>query len=174
MHPRARAFPLSSSASLTSTGSRGGLTCGGLIAIIFGTPMKLLLIYNPHAAHGNALGNLSSVEELFRARGLEFDLRMTLRPGHAVELVRAADLRSYDGLLDVTLLSRINRRRLLQCFPLIFTGKHVSMPEVETFKAQHISIVTDRPKVLTPDGELLGGTPVEVECLPRDVEVFWK
>jgi diacylglycerol kinase (ATP) len=296
--------------------------------------MKLLLIYNPHAAHGNALRNLSSVEELFRARGLEFDLRLTLRPGHAVELVRAAELRSYDGvvaaggdgtlfetvtgfyrhrsppkipigvlpmgtgnafardlgleadrfreavdviacakprkvdvgrittggeryyfmnivglgfvsdvvqtasrlkfignlsytigvllrtvflgsygirieadgrvlerenifteisntrytsnflmapdasiddgLLDVTLLSRINRRRLLQCFPLIFTGKHVSMPEVETFKARHISITTDRPKVLTPDGELLGGTPVEIECLPRDVEVFWK
>jgi len=77
-----------------------------------------------------------------------------------------------DGLLDVTLLHRINRRRLLQCFPLIFTGEHVHMPEVETFKARRIKITTDVPKVLTPDGELLGATPVEIECLARDIEVF--
>jgi diacylglycerol kinase (ATP) len=77
-----------------------------------------------------------------------------------------------DGLLDLTLLKKINRRRLLQCFPLIFTGEHVNMPEVETFKARQVRITTDSPKVLTPDGELLGTTPVDIECLPRDIEVF--
>jgi diacylglycerol kinase (ATP) len=77
-----------------------------------------------------------------------------------------------DGLLDLTLLKKINRRRLLQCFPLIFSGEHVKMPEVETLTAQRIRITTDVPKVLTPDGELLGATPVDIECLPRDIEVF--
>jgi diacylglycerol kinase family enzyme len=43
---------------------------------------------------------------------------------------------------------------------------------VETFTARHVAITTDAPKVLTPDGELLGSTPVEVECLARDIEVF--
>jgi diacylglycerol kinase (ATP) len=79
-----------------------------------------------------------------------------------------------DGLLDVTMLGRINRRRLLQCFPLIFTGEHVKMAEVQTFTARRIRITTDVPKVLTPDGELLGATPVEVECLARDIDVFCK
>ena len=46
------------------------------------------------------------------------------------------------------------------------------MPEVESFTARHLSITTDTPKVLTPDGELLGSTPIEVECLARDIEVF--
>ncbi|MGA2479828.1 MAG: diacylglycerol kinase family protein [Spirochaetia bacterium] len=77
-----------------------------------------------------------------------------------------------DGLLDVTLLGRLTRRRLLAAFPLIFTGEHVKIPEVQTFTARHISVTTDTPKVLTPDGELLGTTPIEVECLPRDLEVF--
>jgi YegS/Rv2252/BmrU family lipid kinase len=77
-----------------------------------------------------------------------------------------------DGFLDVTMLGRMSRRRLLSCFPLIFTGAHVTLPEVRTFKARSIRISTDAPKVLTPDGELVGATPVHIECLPRDVEVF--
>jgi diacylglycerol kinase (ATP) len=79
-----------------------------------------------------------------------------------------------DGLLDVTILGPLNRRRLLQCFPKIFTGEHVSLPEVEQTQARSIRIETDTPRALTPDGELIGSTPVTVECLPRAVEVFWK
>jgi YegS/Rv2252/BmrU family lipid kinase len=79
-----------------------------------------------------------------------------------------------DGKLDLTLLGPLTRRRLLKCFPLIFTGEHIHLPEVETFQAKHIRISTSVPKVLTPDGELVGTTPVEVECLHRDLEVFWQ
>ena len=78
----------------------------------------------------------------------------------------------YDGLLDVTLLGKASRTRLLRCFPSIFTGEHVNLDEVETFKAKKIRITTDQPKVLAPDGENLGSTPVEVECLHRAIEVF--
>jgi YegS/Rv2252/BmrU family lipid kinase len=79
-----------------------------------------------------------------------------------------------DGLLDVTLLGKLSRIRLLQCFPKIFTGEHVHMREVEQFQAKRIRIESDGPKVLTPDGELLGSTPVTIECLHLAVEVFWK
>ncbi len=79
-----------------------------------------------------------------------------------------------DGFLDVTLLRKITRRRLLQCFPKIFTGEHILLEEIEQFKAQKISIETETPKVITPDGELVGITPVQVECLHRVVPVFWK
>lgn len=77
-----------------------------------------------------------------------------------------------DGLLDVTLLGKASRIRLLRCFRTIFTGEHVHLDEVETFKAKKIRITTDQPKVLAPDGENLGSTPVEVECLRRAVQVF--
>ena len=79
-----------------------------------------------------------------------------------------------DGLLDITLLNKLSRVGLLKAFPKVFTGEHVNLPEVETFTAKHIKITTDPPKVLTPDGELIGITPVEIECLHNDIEVLWK
>ncbi len=79
-----------------------------------------------------------------------------------------------DGLLDVTLLNKVSRIGLLKAFPKVFTGEHIHLPEVETFTAKHIKITTDPSKVLTPDGELIGTTPVEIECLHQDIEVLWK
>ncbi len=80
-----------------------------------------------------------------------------------------------DGHLDVTILNRVTRRRLLQAFPKVFTGEHVELPEVETFQAREISIETPGgEKVLTPDGEVLGISPVEITCLEKACEVFWK
>lgn len=79
-----------------------------------------------------------------------------------------------DGLLDVTLLGKISRRGLISSFPKIFTGEHIHMPQVETFQARRLRLSTPEPRVLTPDGELVGTTPVEVECLRQDIEVFWK
>lgn len=79
-----------------------------------------------------------------------------------------------DGLLDITLVKRITRRKLLQSFPKIFTGEHIYIDEIETFKTNHIKIESDTPKVLTPDGELLGITPVEIKCLKHAIEVYWK
>ena len=76
-----------------------------------------------------------------------------------------------DGYLDVVLLNKTTRRRMLQCLPKIFTGDHVTMEEVETYKAKKISIKTDHPKELTPDGEMFGTTPLVIECLHRDIEV---
>ncbi len=79
-----------------------------------------------------------------------------------------------DGLLDVTILRKVNRRKLLKSFPKMFTGEHIFIDEVDTFQAKNITVITDNPKVLTPDGELIGHTPVEVECLHHGIDMFWK
>ena len=77
-----------------------------------------------------------------------------------------------DGLLDVVILNKVNRRRLLKIFPTIFKGTHILEDEVEYFKAKKIKIETDSPKILTPDGELMGSSPVEITCLKKDIKVF--
>lgn len=79
-----------------------------------------------------------------------------------------------DGLLDITLLNKVTRIKLLQALPKIFTGDHVKMKEVECFKASHIKIVTEPNKLLTPDGQLMESTPIEVECLSKGIEIFAK
>ncbi|NOZ45487.1 MAG: diacylglycerol kinase family lipid kinase [Chlorobi bacterium] len=77
-----------------------------------------------------------------------------------------------DGLLDITLLDGITRINLLKAFPKIFTGEHIHLKEVQTHKAKHIVIKTKKAKLLAPDGELLGITPIEVKCLKQAVDIF--
>ncbi len=77
-----------------------------------------------------------------------------------------------DGLLDVLVLGKASRLRLLRLFPSLFSGKHLSAPEVETFQTPKIGVQTEHSRLLGPDGELFGSTPLQVECLPQAVEIF--
>jgi len=77
-----------------------------------------------------------------------------------------------DGLLDVTILKPMSRRQLIANFPKIFTGEHLSLPEVEAFTTSQLRISTPAPLLLSPDGELTGHTPIEVSCIPRVLPVF--
>jgi diacylglycerol kinase (ATP) len=77
-----------------------------------------------------------------------------------------------DGLLDVTLLKKCGRLKLLKSLPTVFTGEHVNLDIVDTFKAKSVKIKTNVPKIITPDGEILTSTPVDIECLRQAVEVF--
>ncbi len=78
-----------------------------------------------------------------------------------------------DGLLDVVLCHPMPRRELVRHFPKVLDGTHLQMPQVETFRIRKIHIRSRLPCHLSPDGEIFGTTPVEIECLPRAVEVFW-
>jgi len=77
-----------------------------------------------------------------------------------------------DGYFDVTLLNKISRTGLIKAFPKVFTGEHIHLKTVETFRAKKIKVNTVNPKVLAPDGELLGSTPVEIECLHQAIEIY--
>lgn len=88
------------------------------------------------------------------------------------DFLMAPDASIDDGLLDITLLNKLSRTRLLQCLPKIFTGEHIKMKEVETFKAKKIKIETEPVKKLTPDGQLTGTTPIEIECLNKSLAVI--
>ena len=77
-----------------------------------------------------------------------------------------------DGLLDVILVSRLARRRVLQLFPSVYEGRHVEYEEVETFRAREIRIASEKPIGLAPDGELRGETPVTIRCGHRELAVF--
>jgi YegS/Rv2252/BmrU family lipid kinase len=75
-----------------------------------------------------------------------------------------------DGLFDVTILTKTSRGRILRSLPKIFTGAHIHLDVVETFRASSLKISTTDPKALTPDGEILGTTPIEIECYPCAID----
>jgi len=93
---------------------------------------------------------------------------------YTANFLMAPAAKTDDGLLDVTILGPKSRIGLIRSFPKIITGEHIHMEEVETFQAAHIKIETNIPKVLTPDGELMGSTPLEIDCLKQAIDVFWK
>jgi len=78
-----------------------------------------------------------------------------------------------DGLFDIVLLNKLSRKRILQALPKIFSGSHIKMKEVEYYKAKKIKITTIPIKELTPDGQLMESTPIEIECINNALEVFY-
>ena len=77
-----------------------------------------------------------------------------------------------DGLLDLTMLTRLSRRRILKLFPTIYDGRHVGFDEVTTRRARRITIRSPEAMLLAPDGEFLGHSPAEIRCLHQDLEIF--
>lgn len=84
----------------------------------------------------------------------------------------APNARFDDGYLDVTVLEKINLWRLLSSFPKIFKGTHLEMPEIKTFKAKEIELITQEEKLATPDGELLGLTPIRIKVIKHAMQIF--
>ncbi len=64
-----------------------------------------------------------------------------------------------DGVLDICLVGEISRLELLKQLPHVANGTHVGHPAVRMIRAKSIEIVTETPKSLWIDGEVVGQTP---------------
>ncbi|WP_425279071.1 diacylglycerol kinase family protein [Corynebacterium bovis] len=73
----------------------------------------------------------------------------------------------HDGLLDVTVLERMNRFRAAAKFGTIFSGEFVNEPGISTYRARHISIEMESTPPIScyADGDRFAPLPVEVEVV---------
>jgi YegS/Rv2252/BmrU family lipid kinase len=71
----------------------------------------------------------------------------------------APNARIDDGYLDICVINKISKLKFIKLFPTIFKGKHISLPEVECFKAKQVKILTNN-QIINCDGELIGYTPI--------------
>lgn len=122
------------------------------------------------------LAGLRTHELRIKLDDLEFDREVIFvevsNSRYTADYLMAPNARIDDGLLDVTVVRPVPRLRLLRLFPLVFSGEHVHLDEVETFQARCIRIESDGPLPLAPDGELEGTTPITIECQRQAVEMF--
>lgn len=88
------------------------------------------------------------------------------------DMIMAPSAEVDDGLFDVVIARAMSRWTLLKLFPLIFKGTHVLDPHVETFRCKRMSLSFDVPQKVTPDGEIVGTTPLDIEVVPRALEVY--
>jgi len=77
-----------------------------------------------------------------------------------------------DGLLDVCLVGRISKLKVLFCLPIIYFGGHTRLKEVEYFQASKVRIESNPALELYADGEPACRTPVEISLIPRGLQVI--
>ena len=74
--------------------------------------MKLLIVFNPNAAHGRAVRKLTAIRTKFESLGIQIEFKSTTHPGHGSDLVACTDLSGFDGLIaaggDGTLFEVLN------------------------------------------------------------------
>lgn len=76
-----------------------------------------------------------------------------------------------DGWLDLFIVHKISRTKLVRLFPKVYSGGHVTDPAVEFVKAKRVELYADSIPAYA-DGEAVGETPLVVEVLPGALTVF--
>ena len=79
----------------------------------------------------------------------------------------------HDGFLDVILAEKMPRRRLIKLFLKIFNGNHLGAAEVTYVQAKEIKITSEKAKSLSPDGEIIGTTPVVIKNIHHAIDIFY-
>jgi len=137
---------------------------------------------------GNTAYTVATLLKLISLKSQEFtielDGKILKRDGVFVEIANstytgttfyiAPEAKIDDGYLDVIILNKISRLKILRLFTSIYDGSHINYDEIEYIKAKKIKVTETNPGKLIPDGEIFGSTPVAVECLHQDNEFLWE
>jgi YegS/Rv2252/BmrU family lipid kinase len=93
----------------------------------------------------------------------------TKHTGKAMKMAPLAELS--DGLLDILVVKRQPFYKLLQLFPQIFSGSHISSPLLTYIQAKSFSIDA-KPQTLNIDGEIKCQSPFSVVVLPQKLTMI--
>lgn len=67
-----------------------------------------------------------------------------------------------DGLIDLLMVKKTSRFKLISLFPKVFSGKHLSSPILKYVQTNRIIIETKHSNLVNIDGEIKGSTPMEI------------
>ena len=94
----------------------------------------------------------------------------TMHTGKAMKMAPLAKLN--DGKIDLIIVRKTSRLNLLKLFPKLFSGDHIKSSLVEYRQVEKFSITLKENNDLTIDGEIIGTTPLEVQMIPKMVNVL--
>lgn len=94
--------------------------------------------------------------------------------GAGVQLAPGATLD--DGLLHVVLIEDLGALEILRLLPRLIGSGELRTSRVKRWQVSKVRLTTRNPTVFHGDGEILGSTPVEIELVPRAIQVLapWK
>lgn len=81
-----------------------------------------------------------------------------------------------DGLLDICIVNKLSKPKLMMLFPSIFKGEHIHIkPTVEMYKGKHIQIETLSGRLLiNADGNIVGTTPAIITLNGKKLNMIYK
>lgn len=94
----------------------------------------------------------------------------TIHTGTAMKMAPLA--RFDDGLIDLIVVRKAGRMKLLYLFTKLFKGRHVGNPAVVYHQVKQFTIEPIENHPLNIDGEMIGCTPVTVRMLKGEIEVL--
>ena len=81
-----------------------------------------------------------------------------------------------DGLLEVMIITSKNRRQIVNAGVRMFGSAIFQTPaqheDTIALRTKRVKISTDPPQKVVLDGEIIGTTPIEVECIPNGLTVL--
>ena len=76
-----------------------------------------------------------------------------------------------DGLLDITIIKKTGKWKVVRYAHKLFDGTLVNLPIVDTFRGENMRIRSTGKVFLETDGESLGHTPLTFEIMPRCITI---
>jgi YegS/Rv2252/BmrU family lipid kinase len=77
-----------------------------------------------------------------------------------------------DGLMDVVVVNKVSRFKLLKTFPKIFNGSYIKSPFVYYYQTDQIQFSSKHQKIVSPDGEIMGELPVAIKIKSKALPIF--
>ncbi len=76
-----------------------------------------------------------------------------------------------DGLLDICIVEKISKLKILTTLPSLFTGNILDKPFVKHFRSNSLRIYSSQPCPILADGDFFQETPAEFKVNPLSLKV---
>ncbi len=77
-----------------------------------------------------------------------------------------------DARLDICVVKRMPKWKVLSIFPSVYKGTHVNHREVTVYRADAVFVQSLHPMDLYADGDFMATTPVRLEVVPKHLRVI--
>lgn len=140
----------------------------------------------PHIFTGAAVYLYSVLMTLFRYRAITVRLKGDLDEFEGpVFLAAMGNTKSYgggmkiapsavidDGQLDLCLVRRLSRLKVIRMLPRVFSGRHIKCREVSMHCFGKMEVTTKEPEDIWADGEFITRTPAVFRIIPHALPVL--
>jgi diacylglycerol kinase (ATP) len=90
--------------------------------------------------------------------------------GKGIQITPLAEMD--DGMLDLCVIKKLNKLKLLSLLPTVYQGNHTRFSEVKIYRVENITVESDTTLILYGDGEAICSTPLFVEIIPQALRVI--